>query len=174
MKPKSFTPIILLVFFVYFLMNIFSISCMGEPVVEELYHYPTKPLPLSTITYNAGIYNNSTEIEEVRLIAQECMKDYCFNNQTIPMNYSYSCCMDFYNAEFDLTYENTTQVKYHLEIKSNGSWCQYEQNVISLSIPDIIETDNTMQNNTIGFDIPVITLSILSTILFIKINQKIK
>ena len=156
-------------------MTFFSVACMEAPVVEELYHYPMNLLPLSTITFCAGIYNNSTEIEEVRLIAQECMDDLSFfESQNISMNYTYSCCMDFYEAEVNLIHEDVTQVKYHLEIKSNGTWHQYEQNVISLLIPNIIETDNTMYNNTSGFDIPLITLSIVSVILFIKINQKIK
>lgn len=148
---------------------------MGAPVVKELYHYPTNPLPLSTITFYAGIYNNSTEIEEVRLMAQECMDGLSFiESQNISMNYMYSCCMDFYEAEVNLIHEDATQVKYHLEIKSNGTWHQYEQNVISLSIPDKKETGNIVVNTTSGFDLPLIFLSMLVAIWHVRIKQKIK
>ncbi|MBS3778351.1 MAG: hypothetical protein KGY50_03550, partial [Candidatus Thermoplasmatota archaeon] len=150
-------------------MTLFSVACMGEPVVEELYYYPMKPLPLSTITCNAGIYNNSTEIEEVRLIVQECMQDFCYMSQNVSMNYTYSCCMDFYNAELDLTNENATQVKYHLEIMSNGTWHEYDQNVISLSRPAKKETDNTMENTTSGFDLFLLSLSVIAAILVVSL-----
>ncbi len=152
MKLKSVKSFIFFLFISYFFMILFSVSCLGAPVVEELYHSPFEPLPLSTVKFNAGIYNNSTEIEEVKLVAQECMDDLCFiDGQNISMNYTYSCCMDFYEVEVNLNHEDATQVKYHLEIKSNGTWHEYEQDFISLSISAGKETADIVENATPGF-----------------------
>jgi len=167
-KLKSFNSIILFILISYFIMIIFSFPCVGAPVVEELYHNPFEPLPLSTVRFNAGIFNNSSDIEEVRLIVEECMNDLCYiDSNNISMNNTYTCCLAFFVADVDLTHENATQVKYHLEIKSNGVWYNYKPDYISINISNDQKADDNLKNETPGFECVSILLSFLC-ILFLK------
>ncbi|RLF56583.1 MAG: hypothetical protein DRN27_09430 [Thermoplasmata archaeon] len=161
--------------FVPFSFTFFSIiltpSYIAEPIVEEFYIYPSQPLPLSNVAFTAGINNNSTNIDAVYLILGECMDDLCFiDSQNISMNYTYSCCMDFYEAEVNLTHEDATRVKYHLEIKSNGTWHEYEPDFISLSIPATKEADDTLEKSTPGFELVLILISIIFCLILRKRN----
>lgn len=139
-------------------LPVFIIFCassgLAEPIVEEINCYPYNPAPLSTITLIAGIYNNNSRIEEVRLIAQECMEDICFiDSENISMNYTYSCCMDFYEAELKLKQEDATQVKYHLVILNNKTWYKYETDYIYLKIKSDENPVDSNENSTPGFEI---------------------
>ncbi|MFO8078218.1 MAG: hypothetical protein R6U21_06215 [Thermoplasmatota archaeon] len=167
--------------FVFFLfissfLGFFSAPCNGNPIVEEVYCYPFEPLPLSTVTFNAGINNNNTMIKEVRLIAQECNDTFCFDNENISMNHTYTCCMAFYEATISLTHKNATQVNYHLEIKSNTTWYKDEPMSFSLSSESLsIKTDEekttSTENLAPGFEGFFIFSIVLCAILFSKINQ---
>ena len=119
---NSVKTLMLVLFPLVFFTIILAPSYLSEPIVEEIYVSPFQPPPLSNVIFTAGIINNSSKIDEVRLIIQECMEDLCFiDSQNISMNYTYSCCMDFFETELELTHENATHIKYHLEIMSNGS-----------------------------------------------------
>jgi hypothetical protein len=146
---------------------------LGKPSVGEIYSSPSHPLPLSTVNFTAGIYNNSSRIEAVQLIAQECMDDLCFiYSQNISMKYTYSCCMDFFEAEFTLTHEDATQIKYHLEIMSNGTWYEYETDYIPISRISDNNTDDSIDDTTPGFEIVLLLFSIF-VFLIIKKKRRI-
>ena len=151
---------------VFFFLTVFTMFCIStsfaEPIVEEVHCNPYEPAPLSTVTFTAGIYNNSSRIDEVRLIAQECMDDICFiDSQNISLNYTYSCCKDFYEAKLKLTHENATQIKYHLLILNNGTWHKYKTEYISLKIKPDENPVDSKENTTPGFEILTVLASII-------------
>jgi len=159
--------------FVLCLIFILAPSLTGEPVVEEIYTSPFDLHPLSTVTFTAGINNNSSRIDAVYLKIQECMDDLCFiDSQNISMNLSYSCCMDFYEVELELTHKDATQIKYHLEIMSNGTWYGYETNYIPISRVDGNNTDGLIENTTPGFEIVILLFSIF-VLLIIKKKRRV-
>ena len=93
-----------------------------------------KPTTPSNITLITGIKNNSSIINEVYLVIQECIEDNCsIEFQNLSMNYMYSCFMDFYEIEFKCRNKNTTQVKYNLEILYNRTWYNSESGLINFS-----------------------------------------
>jgi len=163
---KSIKILYLSLFFIF----VFASSGLGKPIVGEIYSSPSDPMPLSTVTFTVGIYNNSSKIEAVQLIAQECMEDLCFiDSQNISMNYTYSCCMVFFEAEFKLTHGDATQIKYHLEIMGNGTWYEYETDYIPISRVNGNNTDDLIEETTPGFEIVILLFSIF---VLLKIKKK--
>jgi hypothetical protein len=75
-------------------------------------------------------------VDEVRLIVQECTGGMCFlNDYNVSMNYSYSCCMDFYETQIELIHKDATQLKYYAKILNNDSWYISNRSITNLSIP---------------------------------------
>ena len=68
--------------------------------------------------------------------------------------------MDFYDAELELTRKDATQIKYHLEILSNGTWYEYETDYIPISRVKVNDTDGSIENTTPGFEIVILLFSI--------------
>jgi hypothetical protein len=115
-----------------FLSIIFIPSVISQPVVQEVSCYPLGPMPLPYVTFTVGINNNNSSVDQVCLIVNECMKDLCsVNFQNLTMNFTYGCCMDFYETEFNFTREDATQLKYHLEILSNNTWYIFDTGLIN-------------------------------------------
>lgn len=147
-------------------------SLLGKPIIEEIYTSPFEPHPLASVTFTTGISNNNSRIDKVNLIIEECRDDLCFiDNQNISMNYSYNCCMDFFEAEIKLMHEDATQLKYHLEILSNGSWFEYDTNYVSLSVGTANNEENDIKNKAPGFEIIILLFSIA---VLVRINKKKK
>ncbi len=144
---------------------------IAQPVVEEIDCIPFKPVPLSNVTFIAGINSSNESIDEVRLIAQECMEDVCFiDSSNISMNYSYSCCMDFYETQLQLTREDATQIKYHLEILSNGTWYMYNTSFIPMAKNSNENIINPEKNQTPGFEFISALISMLIILFYLYKN----
>lgn len=119
----------------YFMMMQNSIVAEENPVFSDITVYPLKPTPLSEVSFTIGINSNIT-VEDVRLIAQECAGDLCFiNKYNVSMNYSYTCCMDFYETQIKLIHEDATQIKYYVKIFNNGTWYTSNTSFTNFSIP---------------------------------------
>ena len=98
------------------------------------------------------------------------MDDLCFiDGQSISMNYSYSCCLDFYEADLMLIHENASQIKYHLEICSNGTWYKYDYDYIDLRKNISNNSNYNLENTTSGFEI---TLSVIGILFIIYLKNK--
>lgn len=136
-------------------------SCNAKPFVGEINCIPPQPVPLTNVTLLVGINNSSSSIEEIRLIAQEYMDNLSFpDSYNISMNYSYSCCMDFYEATIKLTHSNTTKIKCHLEILSNGTWYKYNTSYFYMfnnSDENIISPND---NQTPGFELILVLVAV--------------
>jgi hypothetical protein len=77
--------------------------------------------------------------------------------------------MDFFEADLELTHEDATQIKYHLEIMSNGSWYEYETDFIPIFRISDNNTDGSIENTTPGFEIIILLFSIF---IFLKLKKK--
>jgi len=124
-----------LVTVVCFIMIQNSITAEENPVFGDINVSPLKPTPLSVVSFHVGINKNIT-VEDVRLIVRECAGDLCFfNDFNVSMNYTYTCCMDFYETQIKLIHEDATQLKYYVKIFNNGTWYTSNTSFTNLSIP---------------------------------------
>ena len=139
-------------------------TVLANPTVVQITSDPAKPLPLSKITFNATILSNET-IDEVRLLVQECRVDLCFvNGPYVTME---KITNDTYQAQYTLTREEATQIKYQLKIAYNETW--YTSN--TTIIPLIDTKKNTSQDphdpmSTPGFETIVFIVSIAFIFIF--------
>jgi hypothetical protein len=126
---------IIIIPFILLIVNLlFSNIIVAEPVVEGRDLSPFQPSPMSNVILTVGI-NNSTSIKDVRLIVEECSDSINYaDKMNISMDYSYTCCKDFYQIEFNLTHEDATHIKYFVLINDNNSWYQSEIWATNLSI----------------------------------------
>ena len=154
----------------------FNNPSVAKPVVLDINFIPSPPIPLKEFTIIAGLNNSSTNIiDEVRFIAQECKENLSFpENYNISLNYTYSCCMDFYEGTFKLNHSDATKIEYHLEILSNGTWYQYNTsffNMFNDSEENII--DNKV-NQTPGFEFILLIVSAVLLLIgrFYKLRKK--
>ncbi|MCJ7571857.1 MAG: hypothetical protein MUO82_08280 [Candidatus Thermoplasmatota archaeon] len=151
-------------------------SCNAKPVVLDINPIPSPPIPLENVTIIAGLNNSSTSIvDEIRFIAQECMDNLSFpETYNISLNYTYSCCMDFYEGTFKLSHSDATEIKYHLEILSNGTRYKYNTSYFYMfnnSDENIIDPED---NQTPGFEFIILLFSagILLIIRYYKFKEK--
>lgn len=75
--------------------------------------------------------------------------------------------MDFYETEYTFTREDATQLKYHLEILSNGTWYIFETGFINLSSNPDNNIDDDKKNTTSGFELIFVILAVI-LILFLR------
>lgn len=133
----------------------------AKPVVIDINSMPSPIIPLENVTITVGLNNSSkSSIDEIRLIAQEYRDNLSFpENYNISLNYTYSCCMDFYEGTFKLNHGDATKIEYHLEILSNSTWYQYNTSYFYMfndSEENII--DNKV-NQTPGFEFILLIVS---------------
>lgn len=149
-------------------------SPKAKPVVLDINSIPSPLIPLTNVTIIAGLNNSSSgSIDEIRFIAQESIEDLSYpETYNISLNYSYSCCMDFYEGTFKLTHNDATKIKYHLEILSNGTWYTYNTSYFYMfndSDENIIDHE---ENQTPGFEFVLLISS--AGLLLIRRRYKLK
>ena len=144
-----------------FLIFSLCISIIGtiravEPTVVEVTLDPEDPAPQSTIIFTAVI-TSEDNIEELRLIVRECKEGLCY---TGGFNESMTTVdTDTYQTSVTLIHDGSTYIKYHLEIKSDGTW--YKN--------DITEVDLKLNSdNTSGFEMILLLISIVIGTLVLK------
>ncbi len=143
---------------VFFGVLLSSISVTADPTIIDINIEPTEPTPLSTITFTVTI-DNTTNIEDVRFILQECQEDMCFVDK---WNESMNIINGVYQTSITLLHKQATQFKYNIAIKSNETWFTSETTYVNLSIA---EQNNPPENNpgnnsTPGFELVLILFSI--------------
>lgn len=149
-------------------------SSKAQPVIVNVNIFPSPPIPLENVTFIVGLNNSSIDnINEIRLIAQEYMGNFSFPEiYNISLNYTYSCCMDFYEGTFKLAHKDATRIIYHFEILSNGTWYKYNTSFFDMIVNSDGNIINNKENQTPGFEF---ILLIFSAILFlITRNYKLK
>jgi len=155
-----------LLFAFVFLFVLTSVSTvLANPTIVRVTIAPTKPLPLSTITFNATILCNET-IDEVRLLVQECRVDLCFvHDFNISME---KITNDTYQGQCTLIEEEATQIKYHLKIACNETWYTSNTTFIPLASDTKKNTSQDSHNpvSTPGFEPSVVIVSIAFILFF--------
>ena len=160
---KNITSILLFAFILMFILTSTS-TVLADPTVVQVTIDPVKPLPLSTITFNATILSNET-IDEVRLIVQECRVDLCFvGGFYVSMD---KISNDTYQAQYTLTREEATQIKYYLNIAFNETWFTSNITIIPLA-----SNANKDPASTPGFEFVLIFFSV--GLLLIRRHYKLK
>ena len=162
-----------MVIFFYFIMMQNSITAEENSVFGNINVYPLEPTPLSVVNFTVGINNNIT-VDDVRLIVRECTGDMCFaKDLNVSMNYSYTCCMDFYETQIKLVHKDVTQLKYYVKIFNNDTWYISNASILNLSVPGnnnpLIISEN---KSTPGFEMPLLVLSIVLIIVFNQWKRK--
>jgi hypothetical protein len=154
----------------FLIVSVFIPAVLADPTVEQITIYPSEPLPLSTILFNATILSNES-IDEVRLLAQECREDLCFIDK---WNESMSMINGVYQTTITLIHKEATLIKYHIAIKSNETWFNTETTVINLRIDENhIVPQNTSGNNvTPGFELVLLFFS--AGLLIIRRHMSLK
>ena len=154
--------VIFLIFLLFFMIN-FIDSSKAQPVIIDINIFPSPPIPLENVTFIVGLNNSSYDIvDEIRLISQEYMYNVSFpETYNISLNYTYSCCMDFYEGTFKLEHNNATKIKYHLEILSNGTWYKYNIRYIDMFINSDKNLIENEENQTSGFELILMVCSIM-------------
>jgi len=155
-----------------FLIFSLCISIIGtiravEPTVVEVTLDPEDPAPQSTITFTAVITSEDT-LEEMKLIVQECKEGLCyissFNESMATVD------TDTYQASVTLIHDDATYIKYHLEIKSDGTW--YKNDLTEFDLKVGSDNGNTTPNDTDktpGFELIILIIAIgVGFILFRK------
>ncbi len=131
MKSKQIISITFILLIFNFLL---SNTIIAEPIVEGRDLSPFQPSPMSNVIFTVGI-NNSTSIKDVRLIVEECSDSINYaDKMNISMDYSYTCCKDFYQIEFNLTHDDATHIKYYVLINDNNTWYKSETWIANFSI----------------------------------------
>lgn len=137
-----------------------------EPTVVEVTLDPEDPAPQSTITFTAVITSEDT-LEEMRLIVQECKEGLCyiggFNESMATID------TDTYQASVTLIHDDATYIKYHLEIKSDGTWYKTDLTEFDLKVGS--DNGNTTPNDTDktpGFEIIFLLITIVFGTLVFK------
>ena len=134
---KKAVKLLIICSMIFCLFFINSNIAASVPTITGFDITPENPTPLSTINLIIGIEDNET-INDVRLIVEECSdKLNHIDSLNRSMKYSYSCCKDFYQLEFNLTHEDTTYLKCYVMIKSNNTWYTSKSWITNLSIDKI-------------------------------------
>ena len=139
-------------------------TVLADPTVVQVTIDPAKPLPLSTITFNATILSNET-IDEVRLLVQECRVDLCFVGGFYVSMVKIS--NDTYQAQYTLVREEALEIKYSLNIACNKTWYASNTTIITLA-----SNANKDPASTPGFEIVLLFVSVV--LLLMRRHYKLK
>ena len=142
-----------------------TLSTMAEPIVGEITLNPDHPPIQSEVIFSVDISGNS--ISSVRLILNECNKPKKICHAP-PQNVSMSNVKDnSYEAKVTLEWDDVTSITYHIEIKSEGKWIEYDEHTTTLS------TNSGDSNGSPGFEIMIFLIAIISVFfLFRKFKTK--
>lgn len=152
-----------------FIINSVSAS---EPNIVEITIDPVDPKPMSKINFTA-IIKSDGGIESVRIIVRECMKGLCsvfgYNESLNKIN------NDTYTGQVQLTRNDATQIKYHLEIYFNGTIYISNTSFYNLNTTGFNYTKKTneKQESTPGFEIIQILITVVLVLFWKRMKKKI-
>jgi hypothetical protein len=161
---KNITSI-LLIAFIFMFVSTSASAVLADPITVQVTIDPAKPLPLSTVTFNATILSNET-IDEVRLVVQECRVDLCFvGGFYVSME---KIANNTYQAQYKLTREEATQIKYYLNIAFNETWFTSNTTIIPLALDGKKNTTNDSHDpaSTPDFESSAVIVSIAFILIF--------
>ncbi len=151
-------------------------SSKAQPVIIDVNIFPSPPIPSENVTIIVGLNNSSYDIvDEIRLISQEYMYDISFpETYNLSLNYTYSCCMDFYEGTFKLAHKEATRIIYHLEILSNRTWYKFNTSFFDMVVNPNENIINNKENQTPGFEFILLIFSAISFLITRYYKLKVK
>lgn len=155
----------IIIFFFCIGMFLSAIGTMAgaEPIVGDITLDPDHPPIQSEVTFSVDISGDS--ISSVRLILNECNKPMKICHAP-PQNVSMSNVKDdTYEAKVTLEWDDVTSITYHIEIKSDGKWIEYDEHTATLSTNS---GGSNGSNGSPGFEIMVFLIAIISVVLLLK------
>lgn len=151
-----------LLFLGFFCIGIFlsTLSAEADPIVGEIILDPDHPPIQSKVTFSVDISGDS--ISSVRLILNECNKPKKICHAP-PQNVSMSKVNDnTYETVVKLQWDDVTSITYHIEIKSDGKWIEYDEHSTALS------TNSGDSNGSPGFEIMFFLMAVICVVLLFK------
>lgn len=147
---------------VVFLPTINTINAT-TPIVGVITLEPAHPAPQSVVTFSVDISGDS--ISSVRIVLNECDKERGICHAP-PQNVSMSKKSgNTYEARVTLQWDDVTSITYHIELKSNGKWIEYDAHTITLSTNQGSSNDS---NGSPGFEILTFLIAIICVVLLIN------
>jgi len=147
---------------VVFLPTINTINA-ATPIVGDIKLTPANPSPQSVVTFSVDISGDS--ISSVRIVLNECdkPKGIC---HVPPQNVSMSKKSgNTYEARVTLQWDDVTSITYHIELKSDGKWIEYDDHTTTLSTKS---GDSNDTNGSPGFEIIVFFIAMIFVVLLIN------
>lgn len=135
----------------------------AKPIIGDITLIPEHPAPQSVVTFSADISGDS--ISSVRIVLNECDKPMKICHAP-PLNKSMSKTSDnTYEAKVTLQWDDVTSITYHIELKSDGKWIEYDEHTATLS------TSSGSSNNTNGspgFEVMVFLIVMIGFVFYFK------
>ena len=132
----------------------------ANPTVGDITLKPAHPAPQSDITFSVDITGDS--ISSVRIVLNECdkPKGICHAPpQNVSMNKKSG---NTYEAKVKLQWDDVTSITYHIELKCDGKWIEYEDHSTTLS------TNSEDSNGSPGFEIIIFVIAMIFVILLLN------
>jgi hypothetical protein len=153
---------VLIAFFlgIIIFLSIINTVTGANPTVGDIKLTPANPAPQSDVTFSVDITGDS--ISSVRIVINECdkPKGICHAPpQNVSMNKKSG---NTYETKVKLLWDDVTSITYHIELKSDGKWIEYEDHTTTLSTNSGVTNDS---NGSPGFEIIIFLVAIICVIL---------
>ena len=154
-----------LILVAYFLCVFLFLSTSGtvsgaNPTVGEIKLTPSHPAPQSVVTFSTEISGDS--VSSVRIVLSECDKEMGICHAP-PQNVSMSKKSgNTYEAKVTLQWDDVTSITYHIELKNDGKWVEYEDHTTTLSTSS---GDSNDSNGSPGFEIIIFFMAVIGVLL---------
>ena len=145
------------------LLPIVSAVPGAKPVVGDITLIPAHPAPQSVVTFSVDITGDS--VSSVRIVLNECDKPRGICHAP-PQNVSMSKKSgNTYEAKVTLKWDDVTSITYHIELKSDGKWIEYEDHTTTLSTNS---GDSNDSNGSPGFEIIIFLIAMIFVMLLLN------
>lgn len=141
---------------------------LSKPTVQQITLQPKNPPPLSNINFTAEIKNNES-IEEVNLIVEECKEGFCYLGKNVSMKKTNP---DIFQKEASLEYNDSTEIKYHLEIKTDNEWYKTDIVTKELTASSGDGKSDNQTNDAPGFEAVFILTAMIGLSFLIKKRKR--
>jgi len=158
---------ILLTTIIVSLIVVNASMCFAAPTIDQITLDPDIPKPMSTVTFTVTISDHET-VDSVYLIIEECKSGFCYidpdSNKTMDKKTDGE-----YQLEVTLGHDDANEIKYHVEVKSNGDWSSTSITEIDL---DTSSSSNDNSNNgsgsTPGFELIFSLMAIIIGVILFR------
>jgi hypothetical protein len=150
-------------------LYISTTTVLADPTVD-IEIEPQNPAPSSTVTFTGIITGDS--VTEVFINVIECKGDICFAKPVVNSSMNKNNEGE-YQLDVTLSHSDADSIKYWTVVKSNGNWYDFQQDETLVLLSTSSGTNNGTSNNTPGFELLIMLLSVAILIFIIKRKRDI-